>query len=128
MRTVSIDVKKSGAKIRAIAEEKEIKPEQIQKELHLGTIQAVYMWYEGRRLPTVDNLYSLARLFRVPMDSLVVGAHDRYWEDEQVGARIEEIIQWAVLESQQTQYMKARYTYFSKDGVSYLLPPGTVLE
>lgn len=128
MRTVRIDVKRSGAKIRAIAKEKGVKPEQIQKELHLGTIQAVYMWYEGRRMPTVDNLFSLARLFCVPMDSLVVGVYDSYWTDEQVGARIEEIFQWTVQESQQTQYMKGRYTYFSKDGISYLLPPDTILD
>lgn len=128
MRAVSIDVKKSGARIRAIAEEKGFKPEQIQRELKLGSVRAVYLWYEGKRLPTPDNLLLLARLFQVPIDSLVVGIHDGTWTDAQTGSRIEEIYQWAASEFRQTQYMKERYTYFRKDGVSYLLPPDLVLE
>lgn len=128
MRAVSIDVKKSGGRIRAVAEEKGYKPEQIQRELQLGTVRAVYLWYEGKRLPTADNLLLLARLFQVPMDSLVVGINDDQWTDGQIGNRIEEIFQWAASESRQTQYMKERYTYFSKDGVAYLLPPDMVLE
>lgn len=62
------------------------------------------------------------------MDSLVVGVNDHQWTDSQMGERVEEIFQWAAEESQQTQYMKERYTYFRKDGVVYLLPPDTVLE
>lgn len=128
MRTVNIDIKKSGAKIRAAAEERGFNPEQIKSELHLGSIRAVYLWYEGKRMPTVDNLFSLSKLFHVPMDSLVVGTHDGQWEDSQTGERIEEIFKWVVSESQKTRYMKERYTYFTKDGVAYLLPPDTVMD
>jgi len=128
MRTVSIDIKKSGAKIRAAAEERGFNPEQIKRKLQLGSVRAVYLWYEGKRMPTVDNLFSLAKLFQVPMDSLVVGMYDGQWADSQVGERIEEIFQWVVSESQKTKYMKERYTYFTRDGVAYLLPPDMVLD
>ena len=128
MRAVSIDVQKSGIRIKMVAEEKGYRPKQIQTALKLASVQAVYQWYEGRKFPTPDNLLLLARLFKVPMDSLVVGIDDDLWTDDRAGERVEEIYRWSVNASRDTKYMRDRYEYFSEDGVLYLLPTEISLE
>ncbi len=43
----------------------------IQRELYIG-FQSVYAWFSGKTLPSLDNLYRLSRLLRVPMDEMIV--------------------------------------------------------
>lgn len=45
----------------------------VQKFLELSTPQSIYHWFEGRSLPTVDNLYALSELFQLPVDALLMG-------------------------------------------------------
>ena len=33
--------------------------------------QAIYKWQEGKTTPTVDNLIALAKLFDVPVESII---------------------------------------------------------
>jgi hypothetical protein len=35
----------------------------IQGFLELSTSQSIYHWFDGRNLPTIDNLYALSELF-----------------------------------------------------------------
>lgn len=46
---------------------------EIQEYLELSTPQSIYHWFDGRNLPTIDNLYALSELFCVPMDILIKG-------------------------------------------------------
>ncbi len=39
----------------------------------MGCVQSVYHWFDGKSMPTLDNLYALSELLQVPMDMLVVG-------------------------------------------------------
>lgn len=34
--------------------------------------QAIYKWQKGKSLPSVDNLYALSTLLRVPMEDILV--------------------------------------------------------
>ena len=34
--------------------------------------QAIYKWQQGKSLPSVDNLYALGALFKVPMEDILV--------------------------------------------------------
>lgn len=45
----------------------------VQSFLELSTPQSIYHWFDGRNLPTVDNLYALSELFQIPMDAIIVG-------------------------------------------------------
>ena len=45
----------------------------VQRFLSLGCVQSVYHWFDGKSMPTIDNLYALSELLQVPMDMLVVG-------------------------------------------------------
>ena len=45
----------------------------IQEYLGLGTPQGIYHWFDGRSMPTIDNLYALSELFHLPVDALLIG-------------------------------------------------------
>ena len=45
----------------------------VRDALSLACVQSVYHWLDGQSMPTLDNLYILSDLLRVPMDMLVVG-------------------------------------------------------
>ena len=51
-----IDMLKTGQNIKWIMLEKGMTVKGIQTYLGLATPQSVYHWFNGRRLPTVDNL------------------------------------------------------------------------
>ena len=68
-----IDIKRTGQLIKKIMKEKGLKVEDIQKFLQLGSRQGIYHWFEGKSLPTLDNMYALSELFHMPIDSLLCG-------------------------------------------------------
>ena len=68
-----IDMYKTGQNIKRIMLEQGMKVRDIQEYLGLATPQSIYHWFDGRSLPTVDNLYVLSELFHMPMDMLVRG-------------------------------------------------------
>lgn len=71
VKTGRIDIKNTGRKIRSLCQEKQVSVGMIQRELYIG-FQSVYAWFSGKTLPSLDNLYRLSRLLRVPMDEMIV--------------------------------------------------------
>lgn len=67
-----INMVETGKKIRALADEKGIKPTDIQKVCGLGSLQAVYKWFSGKSVPTIDNLGIISNLLNTPIDDIVV--------------------------------------------------------
>ncbi len=67
-----IDTKKTGRQIKEMCDKRGITVRQIQRELQIGSFQSVYSWFQGRTLPTLDNLYNLCKLLQVSMDSVIV--------------------------------------------------------
>ena len=68
-----INVKETGANIRKLMEERGITAKDVQEYLKLASVQSVYYWWNGTNMPTIDNLYALAQLLRVPIDTIVRG-------------------------------------------------------
>lgn len=68
-----IDITKTGQNIKRIMQLKGFTVKDIQEFLQLGTTQSIYHWFDGRNLPTIDNLYALGELFQVPVDAMLVG-------------------------------------------------------
>lgn len=68
-----IDTVKTGKRIRTLMMEKGYTVKDLQRYLGLGTSQAIYHWFRGKSMPTLDNLYALSELFRVPVDGLLRG-------------------------------------------------------
>lgn len=68
-----IDVKRTGMNLKQICEAKNITAKDLQELLQLGTVQAVYHWFRGSRLPSLDNFFAISRLLRISLDDLLIG-------------------------------------------------------
>jgi transcriptional regulator with XRE-family HTH domain len=68
-----IDMVRTGQNIKRIMQKNGLRVKDIQKFLGLSTPQSIYHWFDGRSLPTVDNLYALSQLFNLPVDALIMG-------------------------------------------------------
>lgn len=68
-----IDMYKTGQNIKRIMLDQDMTVKDVQEYLGLAAPQSIYHWFDGRSLPTVDNLYALSELFCMPIDMLVRG-------------------------------------------------------
>ncbi len=75
-----IDVYKTGQNIRRIMIRQGLTVKDIQKYLGLSAPQSIYHWFDGRSMPTVDNLYALSALFGMPVDMLLRGNRKKSYE------------------------------------------------
>ncbi|MBQ4176713.1 MAG: helix-turn-helix transcriptional regulator [Lachnospiraceae bacterium] len=68
-----IDKEKTGRQIRKYMNLRGLTVQDVKSYLSLGCVQSVYHWLNGQSVPSLDNLYALSELLRVPLDLLVVG-------------------------------------------------------
>ena len=68
-----VNVKATGENIKRIMHENGLKVNDIRDYLRLASSQSVYHWLSGISLPSLDNMYALSELFRVPIDSIIKG-------------------------------------------------------
>lgn len=79
---ISIDMRRTGQKLKWLARQNGYSVKDIQKYLCLSCPQPVYRWYKGAILPSVDNLLRLSELFHVHMEELLVKEHsDNLFEE-----------------------------------------------
>lgn len=69
-----INMKSTGQLLRFISKRKKITVREIQTALGLASNQAIYDWFNGKTLPTLNNFYALSKLFKVPMEGMIVPA------------------------------------------------------
>lgn len=77
----SIDLVRTGKRIETVRKDRGLSVRDIQEYFGFEYPQAVYKWQHGECLPTVDNLFALARLLRVNMEDLLVAVGS---EDQEV--------------------------------------------
>jgi len=68
-----IDMARTGQNIKRIMKLNGVTVKDVQEFLELSTPQSIYHWFDGRNLPTTDNLYALSELFQLPVDAMIVG-------------------------------------------------------
>ena len=68
-----LNLEETGKRIKALRRERHMKVEDISNFMGFESPQAVYKWQSGKSMPTVDNLFALSVLFRVPVDAILVG-------------------------------------------------------
>ena len=68
-----IDKEKTGERIRFLIELRGLSVKDVCRILSLGCVQAVYKWLDGVNLPSLDNMYCLSILLKVPIDALLCG-------------------------------------------------------
>lgn len=71
-----IDMELTGKNIKRLCQKNGITVKKLQKYLHLTCTQTVYRWFEGRSLPSIDNLLALSRLFGIPIEGILVEHFD----------------------------------------------------
>lgn len=74
MRVKIIDTVATANNIRQKSELCGLSPKDIQKELKLSTVQAVYKWFNpnNNAIPSIDNLIMLAGLMECELEDLIV--------------------------------------------------------
>ena len=71
--TPTINKIKTGQQIRLLMEKRGLTVKDVKTPLGFACVQSIYHWLDGQSMPTLDNLYALSELLRVPMDMLVCG-------------------------------------------------------
>ncbi len=66
-----INARETGKRIKELRKERGLKVEDISVFMGFTEPQAVYKWQRGESLPTIDNLYALARLFGTSMEDII---------------------------------------------------------
>ena len=108
-----VDIKKTGAHMKKLFKERNITVNDIRNELGLKSKQSVYRWYYGEAMPTIDHLYTIARMLKVPVDELLVMTTDSLSDE-----RVMEIINWCNKKLKESD--KLRFAYLETLGVVIL--------
>ena len=66
-----INIQESARIIREFCKAKGYSASDIQKALHLRSVQAVYKWWHGEAMPRLDNLIALAMFLEVDINQLI---------------------------------------------------------
>lgn len=67
-----IDPVATGKNIAALRKERGLTVRNLQEFFGFEEPQAIYRWQYGKTLPSVDNLYALSVILRVPMEEILV--------------------------------------------------------
>ena len=68
----TINVQETGKNIRKLCIEKDLSVTDVQNALHIGSNQAIYHWFNGRSLPSIDSFYALSHLLDTSIDQIIV--------------------------------------------------------
>lgn len=71
-----MDMQKSGKWIRFLCMVRELTVKEICNMLGVCCSQSVYAWFNGKTMPSLDNLYGLSRILNSPIDELVLGTEE----------------------------------------------------
>ena len=75
-----IDVEQTGQRLRWLSKSKGISVRKIQEALSLSSNQAIYDWFNGKTLPTLNNFYALSTLMGVAMEQMLVAKGEMVYE------------------------------------------------
>lgn len=67
-----INMKETGKWLRFLCKREFLTVAELQKILQIASNQAVYAWFNGKALPSIDNMCALSRVLRMPLDELLV--------------------------------------------------------
>ncbi len=67
-----IDVEATCANLKRLCADRDLSVMRIKSELGLESAQAVYKWFSGKNLPSIDNLILIAQLLEVSLEEILV--------------------------------------------------------
>ena len=67
-----LDMEATGKKLRELVESAGYSVRNLRDELETVSLQAIYKWYNGLSLPSVDHLYAISQITGVDIDDILV--------------------------------------------------------
>ncbi len=67
-----IDMKATGMNIKTMIKNKGFKIADVQARCGFNTPQAIFKWFRGDAIPTIDNMIIIADMFGVTIDQIIV--------------------------------------------------------
>ncbi|MBO5320041.1 MAG: helix-turn-helix transcriptional regulator [Ruminococcus sp.] len=98
----NIDIERTGKQLKKCCKERGIKPSDIQKALSLHNPQAVYKWFRGESLPSIENLCTVADLLHLPIEALLIFQEDAASSEQNIRFMLE----WAVRNAKKSDHIK----------------------
>lgn len=68
----TVNMTATGANIHKMVKDRKITIAYIQNIFGFNTPQAIYKWFRGDTLPTIDNMVVLAKILETTIDAIVV--------------------------------------------------------
>ena len=89
MICISIDMEKTGANIKRLSREYGYSVEEIMKITGVSTPQAVYKWFSGKSIPSMETLLVLSEIFETGVKDILVingdirgaSCHERHYTE-----------------------------------------------
>lgn len=72
MRFPLIDIRSTGQNIERLVKERQLSIRTLQTYFGFDTPRAIYKWLRGEHLPSVDHLFALSKLLRVPIQDILI--------------------------------------------------------
>ena len=74
---IRIDTRKTGEQLKNKTIEAGLTVQELQDRLGLAAPNAIYRWYRGEALPTLDHFVILTEIFQTRLDDLIVLTHEK---------------------------------------------------
>ena len=71
-----IDMKATGQNIKELRISRGYTVKDLQEYLGFEEPQAIYKWQRGENLFSIDHLFALAKLFKVPIEEILISRRD----------------------------------------------------
>ena len=72
-----VDIKETGKKIASLRKSAGMSVKNLKEVIGGISLQAIYSWENGVRIPGIDNLVMLSEIFHVTVDDIVVRKRKR---------------------------------------------------
>lgn len=68
----TIDMYATGQNIKSMVKKQKITVNKMQETFGFNTPQAIYKWFRGDAMPTIDNLVILASILDTTIDNIII--------------------------------------------------------
>lgn len=68
---VAIDMEQTGKNIENMMKAKGMCPRDMQEVFGFGTVNTIYTWIRGKKMPNIDNMVQIADMFGTRIDDII---------------------------------------------------------
>ena len=67
----AVDMEQTGKNIEAMMNDRHLTPKDMQRVFGFGTVNTVYTWIRGKKMPNIDNIVMMTGIFGVKIDDII---------------------------------------------------------